>query len=203
MGWRLPHQLSSQHVVTWALQARVRFQALPARRRHTTMAAALVGLLLLLAWGAQQARQREQLERQRQAALAVPITTVTALGRLEPESRVINLAPPAGSVQLAQGRLKSLLVEEGDQVRQGQLLATMDSLPRLSRAVDEAAAQVAIAETQLRVASASLRSDLQTQRAKVRRAEANLRTEAAEEQRYRDLFRNGATSASVYEGQRL
>ncbi len=55
----------------------------------------------------------------------------------------------------AQVRLRSLQIDEGSPVSAGQLLATMDSLPRLSRAVDEAAAQVAIAETQLRVAPTS------------------------------------------------
>jgi len=62
---------------------------------------------------------------------------------------------------------------------------------------------VAIAVTQLQVATATHRSELQTQLAKVRRAEANVRTETSEERRYRDLYRSGATSASLYESRRL
>jgi len=88
-------------------------------------------------------------------------------------------------------------------VRQGQLLAVTDALPRLTRAVDEAEAQVAIAQTQLQVAAASQRSELQTQRARLQRATANERTAAAEERRYRDLFNSGAASASLYESRSL
>ncbi|MEB3275855.1 MAG: HlyD family efflux transporter periplasmic adaptor subunit [Cyanobacteriota bacterium] len=174
----------------------------PQQRRGIVAAGVAVGLIagLLLV---QQARQQRALEHQRQAALSAPITTVTALGRLEPEGEVINVAPPSGSMGLAQARLKTLLVEEGERVRQGQLLATMDSLPRLTRAVDEADAHVAIAVTQLQVATATHRSELQTQLAKVRRAEANVSTETSEERRYRDLYRSGATSASLYESRRL
>ncbi|NDF55365.1 MAG: hypothetical protein EB145_14455, partial [Proteobacteria bacterium] len=49
------------------------------------------------------------------------------------------------------------------------LLAEMDSLTRLNRAVEEAAAQVAIAQTQLQVATATQRSELHTQQARLQR----------------------------------
>jgi len=74
---------------------------------------------------------------------------------------------------------------------------------RLNRTVDEAAAQVAIAQTQLQVAAASQRSEQQSQRARLLRAQANLRTAAAEERRYRELYRSGAASASLYESRAL
>lgn len=167
------------------------------------MAAAL-GLLCAVALGlGAHALRRQEHERQRQAALQAPITTVTALGRLEPISEVIQVAPPAGALGGAQVRVRALKVEEGSQVSAGQVLATMDSLPRLSRAVDEASARVAIAQTQLRVAQASQRSELQSQLARVRRAQANLNTAAAEARRYQDLYRSGATSASLYESRAL
>ena len=178
-------------------------RSLTTRQRRQAMAAATLVVLIgggLVLHRTQQAQQRE---RARQAALAAPITTVTALGRLEPEGEVISVAPPAGAMAGAQVRLRRLLVEEGDTVRQGQLLAEMDSLPRLSRAVDEAAAQVAIAQTQLQVATATQRSELRTQQARLQRAEANLRTAAAEERRYRELYRSGAASASLYDSRSL
>ena len=116
----------------------------------------------------QQAQRQTQL-RQQQAALNVPITTVTALGRLEPVGEVLNVVPPASAAAGAQVRLKRLLVKEGDWVKPGQLLAEMDSLPRLNRAVEEAEAQVAIAATQLRLAAARQRSQLLSQSARVPR----------------------------------
>ena len=149
----------------------------------------------------QQARRQAQL-RQQQGAMSNPITTVTALGRLEPVGEVLNVVPPASAAAGAQVRLKRLLVEEGDWVEPGQRLAEMDSLPRLNRAVEEAEAQVAIAATQLRLAAARQRSQLLSQSARVARAEANVRAAAAEERRYHQIYTQGAASASLYE-QRL
>ena len=169
------------------------------------------GLLLTLAVvlllsGVLVLRQRQlrlARDQQRAAALAVPITTVTALGRLEPEGEVISVAPPAGAMAGAQVRLKELLVEEGDTVQRGQLLAVLDSLPRLNRAVGEAEAQVLVSETRLSLAKATQGSELATQQARVRRAEASLNIAAAEERRYRQLYSSGATSASLYESRQL
>jgi len=158
----------------------------------------VVGILLIV-----QAMQQQKRDQQRLAALQAPITTVTGLGRLEPVGEVLAVAPPAGSMAGAQVRLRDLLVDEGSTVTAGQLLATMDSLPRLSRAVDEAAAQVAIAETGLKVAQTSQQSALQTQLARVRRAQASRNTAAAEARRYQDLYHSGASSASLYESRRL
>ena len=174
----------------------------PQRRRQLQTAIA-VGVVLSAAALVRMHQRDQQRQRDRQAALATPITTVTALGRLEPEGEVISVAPPAGAMGGAQVRLKRLLVDEGTTVRAGQLLAEMDSVTRLNRAVDEAAAQLAIAQTQLQVATATQRTELQSQRARVLRAQANLRTAAAEERRYRDLYRSGAASASLYESRSL
>lgn len=169
--------------------------------RSPRLRLALLLVLVVVGFGAcaQQRSQRMARERQRQALLAAPITTVTALGRLEPAGEVINVAAPGGSAGGQPVRLRRLLVEEGDVVERGQLLAEMDSLSRLSRAVQESQSQVALAETRLQVAIATQASDVLAQRARVQRARANLRTAAAEERRYRELYASGATSASVYE----
>ncbi len=190
----------------WGLlpaRLRSRWLSLPQPRQQQALALGLGAILLIAAVLISQKLQRQERERQRQAALQAPITTVTALGRLEPVGEIINVAPPAGPSAGAQVRIRSLLVEEGSPVAAGQLLATMDSLPRLSRAVDEAAAQVAIAETQLKVAQARQRSELVSQLARVRRARANVNTTSAEARRYAELFRSGAASASLYESHRL
>lgn len=180
-----------------------RLRSLTARQRRNAMAAAMAVVVIAGGLMLHRTQRAQQRERARQAALAVPVTTVTALGRLEPEGEVISVAPPAGAMAGAQVRLRRLLVEEGDTVGQGQLLAEMDSLTRLNRAVEEAAAQVAIAQTQLQVATATQRSELHTQQARLQRAEANLRTAAAEARRYGELYRSGATSASLFESRVL
>ncbi|MBU6249903.1 MAG: HlyD family efflux transporter periplasmic adaptor subunit [Cyanobacteria bacterium REEB417] len=180
-----------------------RYRNLTSRQRRRLGVAITVGVVLGGVTLVHRHLQDQQRQRVRQAAMTAPITTVTALGRLEPEGEVISVAPPAGAMAGAQVRIKRLLVDEGDTVRPGQLLAEMDSLNRLNRGVDEAAAQVAIAQTQLQVAAATQRTELQSQRARLLRAQANLRTAAAEERRYRDLYRSGAASASLYESRSL
>ena len=87
-------------------------------------------LLLLLVVG---------ISRQQRPALvtppAVPVQpgrpeAVAALGRLEPDGDVRVLAAPISGVG-GSPRISQLLVEEGDEVRQGQLLASFDSGPSL------------------------------------------------------------------------
>jgi HlyD family secretion protein len=52
------------------------------------------------------------------------VKKVTALGRLEPQGEVINLSAP---LNLDGDRLKKLLVEEGDTVKAGDVIAILDS----------------------------------------------------------------------------
>jgi len=74
--------------------------------------ALVLAVLLLVAVAIVHNSLAARRERQRrQAALALPITTVTALGRLEPEGEVINVAAPAGGLGSAQVRLRQVLVE--------------------------------------------------------------------------------------------
>ncbi|NJM72425.1 MAG: biotin/lipoyl-binding protein [Scytonema sp. RU_4_4] len=76
-----------------------------------------------------------------QAAPVVKVTTVTALGRLEPKGEIIKLSAPTS----AEGnRVEELLVREGTQVKQGQLVAILDSRDRLSAALAEAQEQVRV-----------------------------------------------------------
>ncbi len=56
---------------------------------------------------------------------------VTGLGRIEPQGEVIKLSAPS----LSEGsRIEELLVEEGDRVRKGQIIAVFDSRDRLKLA---------------------------------------------------------------------
>ena len=55
----------------------------------------------------------------------------SALGQLEPSSRILDLAPPTQLTDV-QPRIAVLLVEEGQQVRKGQVLAVFDTRDRLA-----------------------------------------------------------------------
>jgi len=59
-------------------------------------------------------------------------SSVTSLGRIEPKGGVIALAGPSGSSAV----ITQLNVEEGEQVEQGQVLATLDSYAKRKADLD-------------------------------------------------------------------
>lgn len=71
---------------------------------------------------------------------------VHALGRLEPLGKVIRLAQPSGNEG---ARVEELLVEEGDDVTAGQIVARLDTFARKQALVVEAEARAAAARGKL------------------------------------------------------
>lgn len=71
---------------------------------------------------------------------------VHALGRLEPLGKVIRLAQPSGNEG---ARVEELLVEEGDDVTAGQIVARLDTFARKQALVAEAEARAAAARGKL------------------------------------------------------
>ena len=126
-------------------------------------------------------------------APALPIRTVTALGRLEPIGEVRTIAAPMASA--GQATLLRLLVDRGDQVKAGQLLAVLDNQPQLENGVAVARAELNLARSRLAIARADAGSGEASQQAKVRSLEAQQRTAATEARRYESLFASGAISA--------
>jgi len=61
------------------------------------------------------------------AETAPTVRQVTALGRLEPAAEVIKVSVPA---TLSNDRVAKLLVQRGDRVEAGQVIAIMDSRDR-------------------------------------------------------------------------
>jgi HlyD family secretion protein len=98
------------------------------------------------------------------------IKTVTALGRLEPKGTIIKLSAPTST----QGsRVEKLLVKEGDKVKTGQVIAILDSLPRLQAAYQETQAAVKIAEVNLEKVQAGAKTGvINAQKAEIARIEA-------------------------------
>lgn len=120
------------------------------------------------------------------AAPVAPHVGVGALARIEPASRVRRLATAAGPEG---ARIARLLVAEGEQVQAGQLLAEFHDLARKQATLDQAAANLALAEAQLaRLLAAGRDTDIAAARASVaaaRAAEEGAAREAARAERLR------------------
>ncbi len=93
------------------------------------------------------------------------IKTVTALGRLEPKDQVIKLSVPTAAQQ---NRLEKLLVNEGDTIHAGQIVAILDSRPRLAAALQQANEQVRVTQAQLQqVKAGAKQGQIKAQQASV------------------------------------
>lgn len=140
------------------------------------------------------------------------IKTVTALGRLEPGGEIIEISAASGSEG---NRIEELLVREGEQIKPGQVIAVLDSRDRLEAALNQAQAEVKVAQANLAVIKAGAKTgeirgqeaaiarieaersnDIMAQTATVSRVEAELNNAQAEYQRYQTLYQDGAISAS-------
>src|SRR5262245_5054690 len=69
---------------------------------------------------------------------------VSALGRIEPEHGIIRIGVPSTPPAILGSVVRTLLVETGDDVTEGQLLAETDSAPLERAAVDLATAELAL-----------------------------------------------------------
>ncbi len=147
------------------------------------------------------------------------IQTVTALGRLEPEGEVVKLSAPMSS----QGnRVDRLLVQEGDRVKAGQVIAILDSYDQRQAALEEAEVQVNVAHAKLDVVQAGAKQgEIKTQQAEIERLSAEHQGSIAaqvatvarlqaewqnaqtEFNRYQSLYQAGAISASGRDSRRL
>ncbi|AFZ02803.1 efflux RND transporter periplasmic adaptor subunit [Calothrix sp. PCC 6303] len=98
------------------------------------------------------------------------IKKVTALGRLEPEMKVIQLSAPSN---LDGDRVLAVMVAEGDKVSKGQIIAVLDSRDRLRDAALVAEKQVAMAKAKLAQVKAGAKTgDIRAQQAAVGRFQA-------------------------------
>lgn len=147
------------------------------------------------------------------------ITAIAALGRLEPQGEVIRLSA-AGS--LGSARVDRILVKKGDLVRQGQVVAILDSYNTRLAALEKAQKQVLVAQAALNQVQAGaktgdifaqqatiarleaqLRGEVSAQQATIARLTAELRNANRENQRYQQLYKEGAISASDADAKRL
>lgn len=147
--------------------------------------------------------------------------TVTALGYLEPQGKVIKLAAPSSSSS-GNSRIEKLLVKQGDTVKAGQVVAILDSRDRLEASLAEAEEQVKVALSNLEVVksgakrgeinsqqaaiariAAQREGDIQAQQATIARLQMEVQNAQTESQRYEMLYTEGATNASLRDSKRL
>lgn len=168
------------------------------------VALCLAGLALVGVTTIYSARQTETTE-ETATVKPLPIKAVTALGRIEPQGQMIQLAP---SPDLGGSKIGKLLVEEGDRVTSGQAIALLDNHRRAIAAVELARQEVKVAEADLAIVKAGakqgainaesanltrvqaeLEGELIANEAEVSRLQAQLRTESAEKQAARDRLK--------------
>ena len=141
-----------------------------------------------------------------------PIRSVVALGRIEPEGFPIKLSV----ANAKNSRVNQLFVKEGDRVKEGQLIATLQGIKNKQAAIVEAEKNVAVFQARLQQAEigANTASNLAAQKALIEQLTAQLQTQQIEKQaaidrdraelgnaesqykRYQKLYQLGAISTS-------
>jgi HlyD family secretion protein len=128
---------------------------------------------------------------------------VSCLGRIEPRSRVIKLSAPTSPEG---NRVQRLLVDESDRVKQGQLLAILDTFERREAVVSEKEGSVKVAEAKLAQVKAGAKpGDIAAQHAMVIRAESGVKQAEDEYERVETLRQknNKLISASDVDRRRM
>ena len=159
-----------------------------------------VGLLslFLLAGGSYLAYQKlAQAKPAKQPMAAVPVgrsnlsVTVSANGTIEPE-QLVNVSPKTSGI------LKTLMVEEGDFVKQGQAIAQMDD-SNLRGQLTEAKGKLAAAEANLeKVIAGNRAEEIAQTEARLNSVQANLKQAEDDLNRNRELMEAGAISQQAY-----
>jgi HlyD family secretion protein len=103
-------------------------------------------------------------------ATAPVIESVTALGRLEPNGKIISVSGNGGTEG---SRIEELRVKEGDRLKMGDIIAVLNSRDRLQAALKQAEAQVNVAEAKLaQIQSGAKSGEIQAQRSEIARLNA-------------------------------
>ncbi len=175
---------------------------------------------LLATGGAITYRQFVSRPPQQVASAAAPIVeTVSALGRLEPDGELVQVFAPT-SIEGA--RVERLQVSHGQYLRQGDVIAILDTYVQQQAVWREAKRQIEVAQARLaqvkagakvgqiqaqeRVANrlqAEEQTETATQTATIARLEAELQNAKLEDRRYQQLYQEGAVSASLRDAKRL
>lgn len=159
----------------------------------------LAGLLVLFAavsglaamWLWQRSFTGQSIESPAVPPVSVPDrVAVHSLGRLEPASRILELAPESGNEGAT---IRELLVHEGQDVAAGATLAILDNQTRREASVKEARATLSAAQARLAQVKAGARAgDLAAQQASVSLAEQQATVARRELARAKELHERKA-----------
>jgi HlyD family secretion protein len=144
---------------------------------------------------------------------------IAALGRLEPQGEITRLSAPNS---LEGSRIEQLFVKEGDVIKAGQIVATLDSQTSRLAAWRQAQSQIITAQAELVKVKAGAKSGdinaqkanvirlnaelnggVATQEAEIARIEADLRNAQSENDRYQKLYAEGGISKSESDSKQL
>lgn len=151
---------------------------------------------------------------------AAPVkVAITALGRLQPQGEITYLSAPHSINGV---RVEKLLVKEGEKVQAGQILAYLEDYNRTTAALQQALDKLQVAKAQLAqvksgaktgdinaqkatIASleAQLKGDVAAQEATIARLQAQVENAQTENDRYQQLYKQGAIAASVGDSKAL
>ncbi|MDJ0716269.1 MAG: HlyD family efflux transporter periplasmic adaptor subunit [Prochloraceae cyanobacterium] len=137
--------------------------------------------------------------------------SVSALGHLVPQGQLIHLS---ASPSLQGAKVASLMVKEGQEVKEGEIVAILDSRERLAAALEKAQQHLKVARAQLKkVEAGASQEEIEAQKAVVSRLEVDVRETGIARQatitrleaelenakieyhRYERLYQKGAISA--------
>lgn len=159
----------------------------------------LIGLLILgglsgggyLVYSQITTNARQEARRQQQTVAVERVTlpvTISANGTIQPKQST-NVSPKSS------GRLKTLLVDEGDSVQAGQVLAYMDD-SNLQGQLIQAKGQLEAAQANLeKVAVGNRPEDIAQAQARLRSAQTSLSQAQSDLNRYQQLYTAGGISA--------
>jgi HlyD family secretion protein len=129
------------------------------------------------------------------------VRAVAALGRLAPEGEITRLS---AFNSLEGARIEDLLVQQGDTVRVGQVVATLTTRTSRQAALLRAQKQLGIAQAQLaRVKAGAKMGDVSAQQATISRLQTEIENARLEYERNLTLFEEGAISASQRDARQL
>ena len=140
---------------------------------------------------------------------------ISALGRLEPQGEVIKVASPS---TLGSSRIIKLMVKEGDLVKQGQVIAILDSYDRSVAALLQSQSQAQESDRNLaKVRAGAKNGDIVAQQGNVLAAASNIKSTEAntariqaeleiairDYNRFLQVYKEGAISQTVLDTYRL
>ena len=144
---------------------------------------------------------------------------ITALGNLVPEGEITQLSAPSS---LSGVRVERLLVNEGDKVKAGQVVAWLQGYTKAAAALQQSKDNLKVAKAKLLQVKAGAKSgdinaqqtiierlkqqlqgEIITQNTIITRLEAQVKHAKTENDRYKKLYIDGAIAASITDSKKL